>query len=383
MALTLGQYFITLPYEAKANSQSSGENGALRIISDGTATNYLQVYDPNKGLWRGVILENFFEGGDASFDSITAMTDSMLLGEDSDGIQENAGSLTLNSQALGTYEYLINTNASTTISSNPGTAWYSNSNENYRSSFVVYTGNLTINSGVTIEPGVRKLFTVLKVGGNLVHNGNLRMLNKGANHGSQTEATIKIDTGTLSGVTGPQVPSSGGGGGGRRAAGGSGSAGGTGGGGGGTGQGTPGVGSAGTSHTGGTGGGGADASGAGNGAPRGGAGGRGGNQRSGGGAGNPGGARGSIGGEAGQTGTGGVLIVVCDGNLSGSGTFDAQCTARGGAGSGREGGSSGGGSATIVYGTNSGDSTSVIANGAPTRGSGGAGGAGTARKLQR
>ena len=77
-------------------------------------------------------------------------------------------------------------------------------------------GNLTINSGQTFIPSVRKLFTVLYVTGNLVVNGSISMTGRGANHsgtgssgGATTAVDIRIGTGTFSAVVNPQIPAAG------------------------------------------------------------------------------------------------------------------------------------------------------------------------------
>lgn len=348
-----------------------------------------------------------FAGGNQSADTIQALAQAMLLGGQTTS-PTAGGTLTINGASLGSYDYLIK-KGSQTISSFAASDWFT-STEDTRSSWIVVDGDLTINSGQTVIPSVRKLFTVLYVRGNLAVNGSISMTARGANHsgsgnsgGSTTAAAIRIITGTYSGVTNPQVPASGGNGGtgiqnvnnGSGLGGASGSAGGTGGGGagGGANNGTGGAGAAGTSFSAGGGGGGANDG-------TGGAavsnGGKGGNAQTGfnanscGGAGNPGG-DGNVAGYGGtgtstpQSGTGGILVVFCTGTISGSGAIVANGSRGGGAGNTVPGGGSGGGSITVLYG--SGTSPSITANGEEgNNGSGGvsyggSGGAGTARAL--
>ena len=180
-----------------------------------------------------------FAGGNQSADTIQALAQAMLLGGQTTS-PTAGGTLTINGESLGSYDYLIK-KGSQTISSFAASDWFT-STEDTRSSWIVVDGDLTINSGQTVIPSVRKLFTVLYVRGNLAVNGSISMTARGANHsgsgnsgGSTTAAAIRIINGTYSGVTNPQVPSSGGGGGSGTSSGlgGDGSAGSSGGGGGG------------------------------------------------------------------------------------------------------------------------------------------------------
>jgi hypothetical protein len=305
------------------------------------------------------------------------------------------GSLSINSQAVGSHELTVAD--TTTISSFTAGSWFT-STADTQSAWVIVKGNLTINSGITFTPSVRKLFTVLYVRGNLVNNGTISMTARGANHsgtgnsgGATTAAAIRIATGTFSSVTNPQVPAAGGSGGSGGYSGGAGAAGtggGTGGGGGGSNDsGGVGLGSAGTCFTGGTGGG-SGRSTAGNGVANGGKGG----DSNGGfagdecaGAGNPGGNNSGDASRSGKSGTGGILIIICEGSISGTGTIVADGVRnQPDVNTNLGGGSTGGGSVTILYGgTNS--ITPTAAGGTSYIGgyarAGGAGGAGTARAL--
>jgi hypothetical protein len=313
----------------------------------------------------------------------------------------DGGALTINSQAVGNYEYTTR-NGDTTISSFTASDWFTNTKDT-TSSWIVVNGNLTINSGQTLIPPVRKLFTVLYVTGNLTVNGSISMTARGANHsgtgnsgGATTAVPIRIATGTFSAVTNPQIPATGGAGATSRSTAGAnpGSAGTNGGTGGGAGGewfnngGAVGAGAAGTCFSGGAGSGSVYRNSAGAGSAAGGANGGAGSDGSSdggtfgsGGSGNPGGTgyyfnvvdnR-----FAGGTGTGGVIIVICGGALSGSGTIVANGSASSTL-SGSGGGGSGGGSINVLYKTNPGSAVTLTANGGS---SGGGGGNGTARKL--
>lgn len=318
----------------------------------------------------------------------------------SDLVPTDGGALTINSQSMGNYEVTAR-KGNTTISSFTASDWFTNTKDT-TSSWIIINGNLTIDAGQTIIPPVRKLFTVVYVTGNLVCNGTISMTARGANHsgtgdsgGATTAVAIRIGTGTFGAVTNPQIPATGGAGAPSRStagqnAGTAGTNGGTGGGGGGewfNAGGAVGAGSAGTCFSGGSGSGSVYRNSAGAGSSAGGSNGGAGSDGSSdggtfssGGSGNPGGngyyfnvvdSR-----FAGGTGTGGVLVVICEGALSGSGSIVSNGSASVTL-SGTGGGGSGGGSVNVLYGTNP-SGVTVTANGGA---SGGGGGAGTARKL--
>lgn len=329
------------------------------------------------------------------------------------------GTLTINSQALGSYDYVIKRGNQVLDSFSVGD-WFT-STQDSRSALIVVVGNLTIDAAVLFTPSVRKLFTALYVTGNLTVNGEISMSRRGANHsasGSNIAAlAIRLATGTFSSVVNPNVPAAGAGAGLARSsasantqvagqAGSNGSDGACGGGGsggvdiaGGGGTGTSGAGAAGTAFSGGAGGGGVHRNGgnstSGSGNANGGAGGAGssgntGNLGGGGGAGNPGGngaATGTGTGAAGTAGTGGILFIAVEGVYAGSGAISAA-GAPGGAAFGGGGGGSGGGSVTVLCGQDSSGPTPSALGGAGGQGgngaqgkNGGAGGNGSARKL--
>jgi hypothetical protein len=310
-----------------------------------------------------------------------------------DQVPTDGGALTINSEAVGNYE-VTTRKANTTISSFTAADWFTTTKDT-TSSWIVVNGNLTINSGQTLIPPTRKLFTVVYVTGNLTNNGSISMTARGANHsgtgdsgGATTAVAIRIGTGTFGVVVNPQIPATGGSGAAGTAidnavvSGSAGTNGGTGGGGAGGrfSAGTSGGGAVGTCFSGGAGGGGAIGSGtAGTGGANGGKGGDSIGIASGGGTGNPGGTRGGINGLDGNSGTGGTLIVIVGGTLSGSGTIAANGVNGIRPSGSVAGGASGGGSVTVLFGT---DSSSITPT--ATGGSGqfsGNGGDGTARKL--
>lgn len=315
-----------------------------------------------------------------------------------------AGTLTINSQSLGSYDVAV-FDGDHTVSSFSSNTYFTTTADS-RSAWVIFRGNLTIDAAQVFTPSARKLFTVVYVVGNLTVNGTISMTGKGANHSASgsniAAADIRIATGTFSAVVNPRVQSGGGSGGAARTTDGqnpgtAGSTDQTGGGGSGgyvTAGGQSGAGAAGTAFSGGPGGGGGRSTTNGNpGNASGGAGGAGAAAAScGGGAGNPGGAPSGAGASTGGAGTGGTLIVLCEKTYSGSGSVTAAGVAGGAASDGAVsfetgGGGSGGGHATVLVDTDSAGPT-PSATGGPGgvsahsgTYSGGDGGAGTARKL--
>ena len=126
----------------------------------------------------------------------------------------SGGRLTINSQFVGNYDYTAKT--TTTLSAFTASDWFT-STEDTVSAWIIVNGDLTINSGITLIPSVRKLFTVVYVSGNLVCNGTISMSARGANHsgtgnsgGATTAVDIRIGTGTFSAVSNPAIPAAGG-----------------------------------------------------------------------------------------------------------------------------------------------------------------------------
>lgn len=319
----------------------------------------------------------------------------------------SGGTMTVNSQSVGSYDYTVKV-GNQTVSSFVNSDWFTTTSDT-RSALIYVDGDLTINSGQTFIPSNRKLFTAIYVKGNLTVNGAISMTDMGSNHngtgnsgGSVTAVAIRLATGTYNGVSNPQIPATGGAGAPRpsnNSAGGAGTAGtsgGTGGGGAGGntdggGTGSSGAGAPGTSFVGGAGGGGARGPGGQDATPNGGAGGNAATDGLGGGGGG-GGQPGGSGAQAGpfpsgpgSSGIGGVVVIYCTGTFSGSGSVTANSNGVGGVAWNGSGGSAGGGSITIFYGSDT-SSITPAANGGAGSGSnagapGGAGGAGTARKL--
>jgi hypothetical protein len=346
-----------------------------------------------------------FSGGNISYGSLYEAVQDMAAYTTSSS-PAAGGTLTINGVSLGSYDFCVKQGAQT-ISAFTATDWFT-ATQDTRSAFVVVNGALTINSGITVIPTVRKLFVVVYCTGNLTLNGSISMSLRGANHsgtgnsgGATTAAAIRIATGTFSGSSNPTILAAGGSGGAAGIANAGGSAGAnicTGGGGsGGKGFGNTanpswgsGAGSGGTCFSGGAGGGGftdyfQTATGPGGaGGSNGGAGGSSG-----------GGASSGVGNPspnaAPDNGTGGVLVVISGAAVTGSGTLTAvggsqtSTSSSPAPNSGVCGGASGGGLVCLMGKSISGPTTSAAGGTAIATGfspvSGGAGGAGSTSQL--
>jgi hypothetical protein len=344
--------------------------------------------------------------------------------------QSGGGSITIAGQYICPYDVTLK-RGDQNITTFVNTDWFTSVNDTSCSIIKVF-GSMNIPSGITFRPNTRKLFTLIHVTGDLILNGIISMSERGANHVTGISAkNVQVwKDATYNGITDAYISANGASGGpavtnnaatsgadGSNATIGSALKTGGGGSGGVYNNGaynpgpTSGSGATGSSFSGGPGGGGIYVVGTYNGAPGGDGssnGGSGGNgvtsglnastaAGAGGGAGNPGGT-----GDAytnpsildGSDGTGGILVVIVDGTITGSGRIESQ----GGAGGTYDsilgvsgGGGSGGGIVVLMTKTNSstvtldatggtggasyGDSQAV--GGTPPGGKGGNGGNGT------
>lgn len=120
------------------------------------------------------------------------------------------GLLVINGQTVGNHDYSIA--GSTILASMVDAEWFTPTNDTV-SSWVIIKGNLTINSGVNLRPNARKLFNVVYVTGNLTVSGTMSMRQRGANHsglgnsaGLVEPVPIRIYNGSIGGFTNPTIP---------------------------------------------------------------------------------------------------------------------------------------------------------------------------------
>jgi hypothetical protein len=122
------------------------------------------------------------------------------------------GTLTINGNSLGSYDYYKVTGNQTVSAF--ASATYFTATADSVSAFVIIDGDLTINAGQVFQPANRKLFTVIFVTGNLIVNGQISMSQRGANHSTTgsniAAADILIANGQFAaGITNPKVPATG------------------------------------------------------------------------------------------------------------------------------------------------------------------------------
>ena len=123
------------------------------------------------------------------------------------------GTCTINSQTVSAgYDYTVHTGNVTVSSYSNGDFFTSTADS--RVACIHITGNLTINSGQSFIPGVRKPGAYIYVGGDLVLNGEISMKARGANHSSSgsnlTSVDIRIIDGTHGSYSNPTIPATGG-----------------------------------------------------------------------------------------------------------------------------------------------------------------------------
>jgi len=123
------------------------------------------------------------------------------------------GTCTINSQTVSAgYDYTVHT-GNVTVSSYNNSDFFTSTADS-RVACIHITGNLTINSGQSFIPGVRKPGAYIYVGGDLVLNGEISMKARGANHSSSgsnlASVDIRIINGTHGSYSNPTIPATGG-----------------------------------------------------------------------------------------------------------------------------------------------------------------------------
>ena len=125
----------------------------------------------------------------------------------------SGGTCTINSQTVSAgYDYTVHTGNVTVSSFSVGDFFTSTADS--RVACIHIEGNLTINSGQSFIPNVRKPGAYIYVGGDLVLNGEISMKARGANHSSSgsnlTAVPIRIIDGTHGSYSNPTIPAVGG-----------------------------------------------------------------------------------------------------------------------------------------------------------------------------
>ena len=159
-----------------------------------------------------------FGGGNQSATDLKTFFDTNFINSFAVNSPTAGGTLTLNGQNVGYYDYVLK-RSDITLSSTPTASDWFTTTKDTRSAIIGIAGNLTINSGAFLRPPVRKLFMAIYVDGNLTVNsgGTISMTSRGANHsgsgtsgGATTARAIRLATGTFGGVSNPEVPAAGG-----------------------------------------------------------------------------------------------------------------------------------------------------------------------------
>ena len=155
-----------------------------------------------------------FSGGNQSAADLKTFFDTNFINSFAVNSPTAGGTLTLNGQNCGSYDYVLK-RSDITLSSVTSSEWFTTTKDT-RSAIIGVVGNLTLNAGVFLRPPDRKLFMAIYVDGNLTVNGNISMSARGANHsgsgtsgGATTAVAIRLATGTFGSVSNPEVPAAG------------------------------------------------------------------------------------------------------------------------------------------------------------------------------
>lgn len=121
------------------------------------------------------------------------------------------GGLALPAGPIGKFSYKVITGPVTITSAWQVDQWFTKTQDS-ESAWVIVKGDLTIDAGVIFRPAVRKLFTMVYVTGNLILNGQISMTQRGANH-SDDGWGVLLEPVALTVKTGVTIPALGGDGG--------------------------------------------------------------------------------------------------------------------------------------------------------------------------
>jgi hypothetical protein len=172
-------------------------------------TNYLDNFFQNKKFIYST--GSTFTGGDIDSVSLYDICQEMALSPSNMSAPSSGADIIINSQNLGSYDYVIKT-GDITVTEFVNSEWFT-STDDTKSALVVVRGNLTIPYGQIFTPSNRKRFVVLYVDGDLTVDGTISMSGRGASHVGTSALNILIAQGTYSGITNPYIPAAGGSGG--------------------------------------------------------------------------------------------------------------------------------------------------------------------------
>ena len=180
-------------------------------IATHNGTTASTILSKNADTWEHLTT---FSGGNQSATDLKTFFDTNFINSFAVNSPTAGGTLTLNGQNCGSYDYVLK-RSDITLSSVTSSEWFTTTKDT-RSAIIGVVGNLTLNAGVFLRPPDRKLFMAIYVDGNLTVNGNISMSARGANHsgsgtsgGATTAVAIRLATGTFGSVSNPEVPAAG------------------------------------------------------------------------------------------------------------------------------------------------------------------------------
>ena len=109
-----------------------------------------------------------FGGGNQSAADLKTFFDTNFINSFAVNSPTAGGTLTLNGQNCGSYDYVLK-RSDITLSSVTSSEWFTTTKDT-RSAIIGVVGNLTLNAGVFLRPPDRKLFMAIYVDGNLTIN---------------------------------------------------------------------------------------------------------------------------------------------------------------------------------------------------------------------
>ena len=177
-------------------------------IATHNGTTASTILSKNADTWEHLTT---FSGGNQSATDLKTFFDTNFINSFAVNSPTAGGTLTLNGQNCGSYDYVLK-RSDITLSSTPTSSDWFTSTKDTRSAIIGVAGNLTINSAAFLRPPDRKLFMAIYVDGDLTLNSTscISMTARGANHsgagnsgGASVAREIRLATGTFGGVSNP------------------------------------------------------------------------------------------------------------------------------------------------------------------------------------
>lgn len=153
-----------------------------------------------------------YVSGDIAAGSLLQVSRNFLGPSDVQTPRSGVGTISVDDKYICPYDVTLK-RGSYSLSTFTESEWFTNQSDG-RCAFIKVFGDLNIPSGTTVRPEKRKLFTVLHVTGDLNLDGTISMSERGAFHNATTGSgitarNIRVVNGTFSGITNPYISSSG------------------------------------------------------------------------------------------------------------------------------------------------------------------------------